>query len=100
MSKVRDFSKKPIQFGAYLCDQELECGDIIFLIDDDGNTDVIMIGNATPYMGVSTSDGGLGWDYNDYNAWRVVSVSKYSHPNFLRAEKVQKVYESRMKKER
>lgn len=44
--------------------------------DDPGNTYWIVIGNCTPYIQITSCDGGIGWSYDQYSNIRVLNIYK------------------------
>ena len=71
--QAQGFEGSHVSFGDYIKLAGLQPGDLIYLKDDGSGEKVIMIGNATPYNGVSSTSA-EGWDYGIYNGWEVKSV--------------------------
>ena len=75
ISLIDDLSNTSIKFGDYIRLKGLRVGDIFRLQADDTTDPVfVLIGNATPYMSITTSDGCIGWSWDEYNHWRVMDV--------------------------
>lgn len=66
-----------IQFGDYIRLKGLKVGDIFYVAErkyfdnDPGKRGTsrlfcLIVGNCTPFMGVGTHDGGVGWNWKDY----------------------------------
>ena len=73
-TEIEDFTKSSLFLGDYIRLKGLSPGNIFCLESPDGSFQrTLMIGNATPYEGVSTTSH-AGWDWELYNAWRVVKV--------------------------
>lgn len=92
----QDLVGAKIYFGDYIRLKGLRVGDIFYLHDEGlGSDAIIVIGNATPFTGVSTNDGGVGWDWDTYNYWKVDKVLRlYPEMNgsFLHPETVEKLW--------
>jgi hypothetical protein len=54
-----------MKLSQYLKKNTLRPGTRIELRKKDGSTIMLWIGDATPYIGPTTLDGGIGWDYDD-----------------------------------
>ena len=75
---VEDFSDTEIRLGEFIRLRGLEVGMILYLKGDGDGQKIILIGNGTPYNGLTTvSD--EGWDWDLYNNW-VVSQVLYLQP--------------------
>mgnify|MGYP005858215771 CR=1 FL=1 len=88
---VEDLSDTNVPLGDYIRLKGLNFGDIIYLRDDGSGEHVIVVGNGTPFEGV-TSSSERGWDYKTYNMWIVNRVYRISlelngtwlHPNYVK----------------
>lgn len=68
-----DYSTSDIGLGDYIRLKKPNVGDIIYLKDRGFGVKIVVIGNATPYEGVSY-DSHEGWDWEKYNAFKVMKV--------------------------
>ncbi len=79
LNLLEDFTDTEIRLGDFIRLKGLEVGVILYLKDDGGEHKIILIGNGTPYNGLSTISG-EGWDWKLYNNWIVTRVL-YLQPN-------------------
>jgi len=65
-----DFSNTNLKFGDYIRLRGLKRGDLIYLKDKGSGVKTVLVGNSTPYEGVSNTSED-GWDWNLYNLYEV-----------------------------
>ncbi len=78
---IHDLSKTKVMLGDFIRLHGLQPGMIIYLKNDGSAIPkMLIIGNATPYEGVSSISHD-GWDWDAYNCWEVEKVLLISEPN-------------------
>lgn len=93
IGKVFDFSERDISLSDYILLRGLSVGDLIILKNDGRDEHSILVGNSTPYVGV-TSSSEEGWDFGTYNAWKVKAVYRLTiGKEFLDPQYVKRVGE-------
>jgi hypothetical protein len=90
IGQVFDLSERNISLSDYILLHGLSVGDLIILKDDGRDEHSILVGNSTPYVGV-TSSSEEGWDFGTYNSWVVKAVyrltigKEWLSPKYVRA---------------
>lgn len=73
LNLVEDFSDTEIRLGDFIRLKGLQVGMVFYLKNSVLGTQILLIGNGTPYEGPSTVSHD-GWDWDTYNSWIVTRV--------------------------
>ncbi len=96
LNLMDDLSDTEVRLGDYIRLKGLQVGMILYLKNDGGGQKIILVGNGTPYEGLSTVSHD-GWHWSLYNNWivsRVLRLQPQLHGSYLDPHCVEEVEEA------